>query len=211
MFTYLKQKYDLPEVFYLDLWPLGPTFVVLSSPESAAHAIQLRSYGMHEIREKFLRPMLGSQSLVVLNGQLWKNVHQMLLPAFKPQAVRDLLGRVCDETETFCDMLGVAADNGGIIRFEGFLSTLLLRVISLAVMGACPESQAIEDLKTPVIEVTKQQQAWNPISRWRHGLKARRAIGAHRRLDAKADNRDLQARQGREEKGSRFTDGSNRD
>lgn len=24
VFTYMKQKYDLPEVFYVDLWPLGP-------------------------------------------------------------------------------------------------------------------------------------------------------------------------------------------
>lgn len=28
IFTYLKQEYDLPEVFYVDLWPLGPVLCV---------------------------------------------------------------------------------------------------------------------------------------------------------------------------------------
>lgn len=24
VFTYLKREYDLPEIFYVDLWPFGP-------------------------------------------------------------------------------------------------------------------------------------------------------------------------------------------
>ncbi len=128
VFTYLKQRYDLPEVWYIDLWPFGPTFMALSSADAAAYAVQTRGYGKHTFVDGFMTNIVGKQSIVAINGPLWKNVQHMLLPAFKPSAVRGLLQPMAEETRTYRKVLEGAAEKGEPVKMELLLSDLSFQV-----------------------------------------------------------------------------------
>ena len=85
-FTHLTQVYRLPEIWYLDLWPLGPVFMLVTSPDAAAEISQTRSFAKHEVNEEFLAPLVGRDTIPAINGGLWKKIHHLLAPAFKVSA-----------------------------------------------------------------------------------------------------------------------------
>lgn len=49
--TTLAQRYNLPGLFYLDLWPLGPTQVVVIDPNLADHFVSPNMYPKHAMEK----------------------------------------------------------------------------------------------------------------------------------------------------------------
>jgi hypothetical protein len=55
--TTIAQKYNMPGVFYLDLWPAGCGQVIVTDPDVASHMTVTKNHPKHEA-EKWFGKML---------------------------------------------------------------------------------------------------------------------------------------------------------
>ncbi|KAK3356562.1 cytochrome P450 [Lasiosphaeria hispida] len=86
--TQMKQDFDLPDIFYLDLWPLGPRFIICSSPGAAAIPTTITPFAQSHLVTQFFAGNIGTSFIEATNGPLWKELHQMLAPGLTPSAVK---------------------------------------------------------------------------------------------------------------------------
>jgi len=145
-YTYLSRKYSLPDVWYVDLWPIGPQQVVITGPDAAAQVTAIRSYPMHPEVNRFLAPMIGDNVIAATNGPLWKKLHHMMAPAFTPRYVKTLLSTIADEVMLFHGRLRELAKAGDVFSMEEELSKLSFDVIGGIVFGVSSGLILLADL-----------------------------------------------------------------
>ncbi|PNP76641.1 hypothetical protein FNYG_10060 [Fusarium nygamai] len=137
----MKEDYSLPDIFYLDLWPVGPRFIFCSSPESAALPTTIRAFPQSQLIGKFLDGTLGSTAIEATNGNLWKTLHRMLGPGLTPGAVKTYHKFMIQETSIFCDKLRTCAENGQDVDISAKVGELLFDVVSWIVFGKSSHAQ----------------------------------------------------------------------
>jgi cytochrome P450 len=115
--TSIAKKYNLPRVFYLDLWPAGCGQVVVTDPDVALHVTVTNNHPKHEAEKWFsefscllskiqsnepiVDPLIGAGNIVTIEGPRWKYLHKMLSPAFSIQHIsnmRPAVGGASDHT-----------------------------------------------------------------------------------------------------------------
>jgi hypothetical protein len=82
-YTAIAQKYNLKGIYYLDLWPFGPSQMILVSPDSADLVAKVTDYPLHEMGINYLSGLVGENSMGATNGEKWKVTHRLLAPAFR--------------------------------------------------------------------------------------------------------------------------------
>jgi hypothetical protein len=169
LITYLTRKYSLPEIFYLDLWPLAPSQMVIASGEAAAQISTVRPYPINRYVNELLTPVLGANSIATSNGNLWKKLHHMIGPAFMPRYTKTLLGSIVDETLIFYDRLKALADKEAF-SMEEELSCLLFDIIGKIVFGFPLNAQKagspiLTDLKYLLESFSLTFRTWNYIKK----------------------------------------------
>ncbi|PGG98101.1 hypothetical protein AJ79_08982 [Helicocarpus griseus UAMH5409] len=107
----ISREYNLPDIYYLDLWPLIPPTVVVCSPELAAQVTTEQSCPKSPEIEKFLSPFLGKSNIISLNGKKWKELHAVFAPAFAPAYLRTLTDGMVDEVQLYRDKLSQLANS----------------------------------------------------------------------------------------------------
>jgi cytochrome P450 len=169
LITYLTRKYSLPEIFYLDLWPLAPSQMVIVSGEAAAQISTVRPYPINRYINELLTPVLGAHSIATSNGNLWKKLHHMIGPALMPRYTKTLLGSTVDETLIFHDRLKILADKE-VFPMEEELSRLLFDIIGKIVFGFPLNAQKagspiLTDLKYSLESFSLTFRTWNYIKK----------------------------------------------
>ncbi|KAL8343233.1 hypothetical protein RB598_004539 [Gaeumannomyces tritici] len=140
--TYMRRAYDLPEVFYIDMWPAGPPIMACCSPDAAAQVTQVQVLGKHPFNAVVLDPLVGTDSIPVVDGPRWKFLHRMIAPAFKPANARALVGTAAGQGLVFArDVLAPLAATGDAFSMEAAVSRLVFEVIARSLMGVPFDSQ----------------------------------------------------------------------
>ena len=134
-FTQMKQDFNLPEVWYLDLWPFGPEFVVLSSPEAAAFATTANAMGQADIVIDFLDGIAGKGFIEASNGAQWKELHKIMMPSLTPAAVRAHQALLIDEARILHQVFEGLAEKGGVSDLADELSAYPFAVIGHIFFG----------------------------------------------------------------------------
>jgi hypothetical protein len=62
VYSEMAKWYSLPDIWYLDLWPLGPGQVIVTSPEAAQEMATGNAFPPHKEVNWFLTRMLGPVS-----------------------------------------------------------------------------------------------------------------------------------------------------
>ncbi|KAE9367035.1 cytochrome P450 [Stipitochalara longipes BDJ] len=168
--TYLTQRYSLPEIFYLDLWPIAPSQMVVVSGEAAAQISTIRPYPIHQYVTELLTPVLGARSVATSNGPIWKQLHHILAPAFVPRYTKTLLGTMTDQTLIFHERLKVLAKQG-TFSLEEEMSKPLFDIIGKIVFGSDQHAQANEspvllDIKFTIEMFPFTFRTWNFIQKY---------------------------------------------
>jgi cytochrome P450 len=104
--TTIAHKYNMPGVFYLDLWPAGCGQVIVTDPDVALHLTVTKNHPKHEAEKWFCEllmedqkqhanefavdPLIGTNNIVTIEGPLWKYLHKMLSPAFSVQHISNM-------------------------------------------------------------------------------------------------------------------------
>lgn len=84
----MKQDFSLPDIFYLDLWPLGPCMLLLSSPDAATIPTTASNFPMPDVVTESFKGNVGTSLIEVTNGPLWKHLMQQLTPGLTPTALK---------------------------------------------------------------------------------------------------------------------------
>lgn len=178
--TYLTRKYSLPEIFYLDLWPLAPAQIVIVSGEAAAQISTVRAYPINSYVRTLLTPVIGANSIATNNGNLWKKLHHIVAPAFMPRYIKTLLGTMTDESVKFHERLKVLADKE-TFSMEDELSNVLFDIIGKIVFGIPLYAQEsgsplLTDLRYLLGSFPLTFRTWNIFKKSWIGLKMK-AVG----------------------------------
>ncbi|KXJ87138.1 cytochrome P450 [Microdochium bolleyi] len=86
--TQMKIDYDLPEVFYLDMWPVVDSFICFTSPEAATYPTTANVWAIPPIVTKFFELTTGTSFIEATNGPLWKELLHRLAPALTPTTIK---------------------------------------------------------------------------------------------------------------------------
>lgn len=137
----------------------------------AIHNIEMRlGLGQHAANAQSMDPLAGADTIPTLNGRLWKTVHQMLLPAFRPAAIRQLMRTVAAEARLFRDRVDAHAARGDVFSMELLGARMVFAVNARTIIGsAAPQGKddVHADLRVPVEGWAAESGTWNVLRRWR--------------------------------------------
>lgn len=172
--TTICHKYDLPGAFYLDLWPFGPRFLVVTDPDMALHMTVVKNHPKSPSYVEFVDPVVGAGSIVSVNGPHWKYLHNMLAPAFAISRIRGMVGLIGDEVMSFRAALQKHAESGKVFKMEHTASCLTFDVIGTAVFGPGSslgaqkegDNRSLQNFNEIMDMNMVERNSKNPLSKW---------------------------------------------
>jgi cytochrome P450 len=131
----------------MDLWPFGPSQMVLLTPEAADKVLVTEFYPLHDFVPKFLGPLVGYQSIAAKDGQTWKMLHNLMAPTFRPSIVKSMVPIIASKAMTiFRPTLAEYASSGQIFSMEKLSAQLIFSISSHAILGDILSEQENEEL-----------------------------------------------------------------
>lgn len=126
--TEIAYKYNLPAVWYLDLWPISYSMVFIRDPDLADRLHSSRGLEEHITAAEFVEPYFGENVIAVSNGQVWKSLHTSLAPGLSWSSIRNLTGVLFSEIAIFRERLGKLADDGVVFSLEAEVEKALFDI-----------------------------------------------------------------------------------
>ncbi|KAL1603692.1 hypothetical protein SLS60_005281 [Paraconiothyrium brasiliense] len=169
--TTISQKYDLPGAWYLDLWPAGPSQLIVTDPDLAHQFTVLKNHPKHIAEVATMDPVLGKNNVATADGPAWKAAHSMIAPAFSASHQRNMAPMMAEEVMVFREILQKKAATGEVFELERVLQNLVLNTIARSMFE---ESLDAQHKETPMLAkfhaVCKENvylmQSWNPVGRF---------------------------------------------
>ena len=131
----------MPPVFYLDLWPVGNSLLMVHDPEVAYQVTQAQSLPKHPVVAKVLGAMVGEPSVVTAEGREWKLLRSILNPGFSSQYLSTLIPLLIRHAEVFKDRISQYASTGDVFPIQETAMSLTMDVIGEVVLGRNFDSQ----------------------------------------------------------------------
>ncbi|CAI6100040.1 unnamed protein product [Clonostachys chloroleuca] len=168
--TQMKQDFDLPDIFYLDLWPLGPCLLLLTSPDAAAIPTTASNFPMPDVVTKSFDGNIGTTFIEATNGPLWKYLMQQLAPGLNPTAVKTFSHSIIDHARALHDCLEQCAEMAQTVDIQLELGKYPFQVLATVFFGERLSEQAYKDTTHMVdLMLTKNSTGalLNPVTKWR--------------------------------------------
>ncbi|KAJ4359334.1 hypothetical protein N0V95_002258 [Ascochyta clinopodiicola] len=141
--TTISQKYNMPRLWYLDLWPVGPSQVIVTDPDVALYMTVTRNHEKHIAESWAIDPMIGKGNIVTAEGARWKKMHKMLAPAFAITHVTNMRPMIAKNVMKFRAIMNKLSETGESFQFEKYVERLTLDVIGTATFGHSLGAQAM--------------------------------------------------------------------
>ncbi|KAL8884409.1 MAG: hypothetical protein Q9205_006353 [Flavoplaca limonia] len=116
----LRLKYPtLGPVYYLDMWPFAPPFLVATSPDVIWQFTQSEAHlPNHPGVRKYLRPITGGGDLASMEGEEWKKWRKIYNPGFSAGHIQTLVPTIVEEVGIFVDILKEHARKGDMFSLD---------------------------------------------------------------------------------------------
>ncbi|KAH7348303.1 cytochrome P450 [Rhexocercosporidium sp. MPI-PUGE-AT-0058] len=158
LISILADTYDLRRqgVFYLDLYPIQTEpFMVLIRPETIQQATV--SLPKHSVAYSKYTPVIGKETLVVADGQKWKELRARFSPNFSHSAVLNFRNEMIYEAELFVDKLNDIVSSGGFISsMDELVVDPLSNIIGHIVLGEQLRSPSSSDDVVSSLQIASQ-------------------------------------------------------
>ena len=141
LMTYIGQKYDMPQVFYLDMWPVSYPITIIQDPGVAAQITQTKSLPKHVVNRQYTSRLTGHSSIVFVDGAEWRMIRSIINPGFAPQYIASLTPILSKHIGRFTDKLVAAASQRGTFLLQDYFLGMTLDVIGEVVLGQDLDSQ----------------------------------------------------------------------
>lgn len=185
---YIQKKSDLGDVFYLDLWPLGPRFCFMADPEVISQFITTgQSLPKSYLETDYLDIFLGKSNMVSVEGAHWKSLRSMFNPGFSSGHLMTLVPYIVDAAVVFHEVLGQKAETGELIPLEEYATRMTIDIIGKVVLDSDFDSQKathpiVDTFRTRVGLMPNQTslypwEAFDPFRPYRLRANARKLDG----------------------------------
>ena len=141
LMAYIGQKYNMPGVFYLDMWPASYPIMMIHDPGVANQITVTQSLPKHPVNARFLGPLAGKKSIVLVEGAEWKTIRSTILPGFAPQYLSTLQPIINKHIGRFKEKLSSFVAGGESFPLQDPLISLAIDLISEIVLGFDLNSQ----------------------------------------------------------------------
>jgi cytochrome P450 len=125
----VQMENNLPPVFYLDTWPVGPKMMVIIDPETAQEVTTTHSLPKAADIRPYIYPLSGKNNLVTMEGAEWKKWRAIFNPGFSAKHLTGLIPGMVDDVMTFNEILGEMADAQKLFRLEELATKLTFDII----------------------------------------------------------------------------------
>ncbi|TDZ60852.1 putative sterigmatocystin biosynthesis P450 monooxygenase stcS [Colletotrichum trifolii] len=176
--TEIIHRYNMPGVWYLDLWPIADPQLIVTDPNAAAQLLVVSPSPKHRAVEEFVRPVVGSGSIIAVNGEAWKFAHRLLGSGFSPSYVKPMLGMVADCVVEFNGRLREFALRGDVISIEEETAKAVFDIIGNVIFGISLDAQGagsplLGDLRRLMDYMNFLVGCWNPLKKAVEAVKMR--------------------------------------
>lgn len=137
IFTLIARRYNLDELFYLDLWPIADSQCVILDAQLAEQIAVKPSLPKYEPILNFLRQFLGPIGLIVADdANEWKYWRKIFHTAFATAQLNKQVPMIVDEAEILSDNLATLAQTGEKAIMMHLTSHYAMDVIGKVAMRA---------------------------------------------------------------------------
>ncbi|KAL2807725.1 cytochrome P450 [Aspergillus granulosus] len=159
----IRQKYDLGDVYYFDLWPIGMEFMMIVDADVTNQLIVKENVPKNSILKLFMRFLVGSpDNLLSGDGHGWLKLRRIFNPGFASSHLNTLIPAIVEEGKVFCSILEKHATDHEVFRLEEAATLLTIDVIGRAILDTRLHSQVkSNELATAIVD----QVAWIPQAR----------------------------------------------
>lgn len=160
LFISIREKYDLPDVFYMDMWPISWSFIVVVNPKVVDQALGVKSHrGLlkPETIKQFMQPIVSllapgltftlynmqtnanvqggrETNLVSADGAEWKKWRSVFNPGFSASHLMTLVPGIVEDVAVFKDLMLQKGKSREIFRLEKPCTRLTLDIIGKVVL-----------------------------------------------------------------------------
>jgi cytochrome P450 len=131
----LAEEHSDTETFIIDFWPASMASLIVSGSESSLEVFNKYDLPKPQRQVDLLRPMIGGQSLLTMNGRDWKRWRALFNPGFNAAHMARLIPTVVESVEVFCEILREKA-GGGIVQLDSLTTRLTMDVIAKVTLYA---------------------------------------------------------------------------
>ena len=131
----------MPSVFYLDLWPISNSLMMIHDPEAAYQITQAKNLPKHPINLNTLGSLTGERSVALAEGAEWKMLRSILNPGFSLQYLSTLIPLLVRHGKVFKHRISHYASSGEIFPIYETATSLTIDVIGEVVLGKNFDSQ----------------------------------------------------------------------
>ncbi|TIA28751.1 cytochrome P450 [Aureobasidium pullulans] len=152
----VKHLYDLPDLFYLDLWPLFESICITTHPSISSQFVLI----CPEVIGEFMQTISRGDDIVSADGPLWKTWRSAFNPGFSVSHVMTMMPGIVDDVATFARILHEKAVTNELFRMEHLATRLTVDVIGRVVLDDHFNSQLEEH---PLVTAFESQVRWMKI------------------------------------------------
>lgn len=131
---YLRIKYDLPPIFYMDTWPFGYPMCAIADPDVAYQVTVQNSLPKHAAISDAIWPLTGMKNLVSMNGPEHKRWRAIFNPGFSNSHLMSLVDGIVDDSLLFMKILEKHADAKDIFSLEEVATKVTVDIIGRVVL-----------------------------------------------------------------------------
>lgn len=188
----LREKYNLPRAFYVDMWPFSHNWLLVNSNELSEQLTTKPNINKFGALKGMLQPFGGKRNLVVMEGEEWKRWRGIFNSGFSAANLSKHVPAIVQETEKFLGVLASKAASQEIFSMEPVAVDLTVEIIGHVILGSAFTSQSggqgyKEGLRDQIHWVSvgskpgfgaiRQLDPWRSYKLWSNEQKMNRAIG----------------------------------
>lgn len=131
---YLRVKYNLAPVFYLDTWPFGYAICSISDPDVAYQVTVQISLPKHRATTERLWPLIGMKNLATMDGAEHKRWRAIFNPGFSNAHLMSLVEGIVDDAVLFTEILAKHAETKDVFSLENAATNVTVDIIGRVIL-----------------------------------------------------------------------------
>ncbi|KAF2868049.1 cytochrome P450 [Massariosphaeria phaeospora] len=166
---FLTKEYDLPPLYYLDLYPLNHPTLVILDPQVAQDVLADATLPKHRSLKDVIAPLAGHANMLSSYGPMWKKWRSAFNPGFSVHYLMQQVTTIVDCSEAFVEILDQHATTGRVFRLEEETTKMTIDIIGKAVCDhdfkALVGDSEFQTLMRKTISWMPDTQSLNPFHR----------------------------------------------
>ncbi|KAJ6132001.1 cytochrome P450 [Penicillium samsonianum] len=162
----IRRKYNMPSVFYLDLWPILPSIMVVAEPAVAKHMTQVQPLQRERFSPNLFSPLLTAEFILAMEQKNWKKENPALNAALTSTRVNEATSLLFPSLHSLRSRLHSISQSGKQYPIKDLLISYIIEVGGVIQLGGSFDLLAETSALDPIIKRSLDMMGWNPVKRY---------------------------------------------